>query len=54
MASNPIYSNITPEIEHLAAIALQNSTIDPEDYTRYNVKRGLRDQKGRGVLAGLT
>lgn len=54
MASNPVYSNITPEIEHLAAIALQNSTIDPEDYTRYNVKRGLRDQKGRGVLAGLT
>ncbi len=54
MPSNPTYSAITPEIEKLAQIALDNSTIDPEDYTRYNVKRGLRDLNGKGVLAGLT
>ena len=54
MASNPNYCNITPEIETLAALALQNSSIDPEDYVRYDVKRGLRDLNGKGVLAGLT
>ena len=30
------------------------SKIDPELYTKYEVKRGLRDISGRGVLAGLT
>lgn len=30
------------------------SKIDPELYTRYEVKRGLRDISGKGVLAGLT
>ncbi len=28
--------------------------IDPELYTKYDVKRGLRDQQGKGVLTGLT
>lgn len=33
----------------------QNSAqIDPGLYVEYDVKRGLRDQMGRGVLAGLT
>ena len=54
MASNPNYCNITPEIEALAAQALRNSCIDPEDYVKYDVKRGLRDLNGNGVLAGLT
>ena len=31
-----------------------NSDIDPPLYGTYEVKRGLRDQNGRGVLAGLT
>lgn len=30
------------------------SFIDPELYTKYKVKRGLRDLDGRGVLVGLT
>lgn len=30
------------------------SQIDPELYAKYEVKRGLRDISGRGVLAGLT
>ena len=35
MASNPNYCDVTPEIEALAALALENSCIDPEDYVRY-------------------
>ena len=31
-----------------------NTTIDPELYTKFNVKRGLRDVDGKGVVAGLT
>jgi len=54
MASNPNYCNITPEIEALAARTLENSAICPDDYTKYDVKRGLRDLNGKGVVAGLT
>ena len=54
MASNPNYCDITPEIEALAAQSLQNSSIDPDDYVKYDVKRGLRDLNGKGVLAGLS
>ena len=54
MASNPNYCDVTPEIEALAAMSLENSCIDPEDYVRYDVKRGLRDLNGKGVVAGLT
>ena len=54
MASNPNYCDITPEIEALAGLALKNSCIDPGDFVKYDVKRGLRDLNGKGVLAGLT
>jgi citrate synthase len=54
MASNPNYSDLTPAIEVLAARSRANSCIDPEDYVRYHVKRGLRDLNGCGVVAGLT
>ena len=33
---------------------LKNHRIDKELYTRYDVKRGLRDSTGKGVLTGLT
>lgn len=33
---------------------IQNASIDPELYQTYGVKRGLRDKRGKGVLAGLT
>ncbi len=33
---------------------VQNARIDQELYQTYGVKRGLRDQNGKGVLAGLT
>ncbi len=33
---------------------LKNHRIDKELYTKYDVKRGLRDSTGKGVLTGLT
>lgn len=48
------YSDITPEMIALADKMVANSKIDPELYTKYNVKRGLRDLDGKGVLTGLT
>lgn len=50
---NP-YSQVTPKILELAEICQKNSTIDPSLYGKYDVKRGLRDISGRGVLTGLT
>lgn len=40
--------------DKLGAIVEENDRIDPELYKRYNVKRGLRDADGTGVLVGLT
>ncbi len=48
------YSDITPEIDVLAGKISENSVIDTSLYTKYNVKRGLRDLDGKGVLTGLT
>ena len=47
-------SKITPEIMDLAKMCVDTSLINPELYTKYEVKRGLRDISGKGVLAGLT
>ena len=49
-----IYSEITPEIIELAEMSRQAGVIDSELFTKYDVKRGLRDLNGKGVLAGLT
>lgn len=38
----------------LAARCEEVDWIDVNNYTKYNVKRGLRDSNGKGVLAGLT
>ena len=48
------FEKITPEIIEFTDICKKNSNIDPELYTKYDVKRGLRDINGKGVLAGLT
>lgn len=40
----PIYSNLCK----------QNCQIDSELYEKYDVKRGLREKSGKGVLVGLT
>ena len=45
---------ITPEIQQLAQLCEDNNAIEKELYTKYEVKRGLRDVNGKGVLAGLT
>ncbi|MBQ7679931.1 MAG: citrate synthase, partial [Butyrivibrio sp.] len=49
-----IYSEITPQIEALARMSEQAGYIPPELFTRFDVKRGLRDMNGKGVLTGLT
>lgn len=48
------FSKITPQIEKLANLCVEHGVIDPELYTKYDVKRGLRDLSGKGVLTGLT
>ena len=53
MAENS-YSAITPEILDLSKLCCENSSIDTSLYEKYDVKRGLRDISGRGVLTGLT
>ncbi len=44
----------TPKIEKLAHLCEENNAIERDLYTKYDVKRGLRDLNGKGVLAGLT
>lgn len=48
------FSAVTPEIQKLARLCEERDVIDPELYTKYEVKRGLRDLDGKGVLTGLT
>ncbi|MBQ1488242.1 MAG: citrate/2-methylcitrate synthase [Lachnospiraceae bacterium] len=47
-------TEITPEIVSLADRVKDISIIENELFTKYEVKRGLRDLNGKGVLAGLT
>lgn len=56
MAKNidSIFFENTPKVQELAQKCVQNNTIEKELYTKYEVKRGLRDVTGKGVLAGLT
>ena len=41
-------------LDELTIKAEKSSLINPELFSKYNVKRGLRDQDGKGVLVGLT
>lgn len=54
MTDSNIYSEVTPDIIQLAKLSEKAGIIDTELFTRYEVKRGLRDLNGKGVLAGLT
>ena len=49
-----ILFNNTPAIQQLARKCEENNAIDRDLYEKYEVKRGLRDLNGKGVLAGLT
>lgn len=48
------FSEITPEVLKLSKMSTDASQIDSSLYYEYDVKRGLRDLNGKGVLAGLT
>ena len=49
-----IYSENTPEIVELAKLSEAADQIENELFVKYDVKRGLRDLNGKGVLTGLT
>lgn len=48
------FSDVTPDIVRLANLSKEAGIIEQELFTKYEVKRGLRDLNGKGVLAGLT
>ncbi len=48
------YSEITPYIKQLAALSDSGNHIQAQMYAEHDVKRGLRDLDGNGVVAGLT
>lgn len=41
-------------LKHLSVLAQRNDPINPDLYEKYDVKRGLRNANGTGVLVGLT
>ena len=48
------FTELTPSIEKLAEKCLKNGRIDTSLYDKYDVKKGLRNENGTGVLTGLT
>lgn len=48
------FSEITPDILAYARKIEASGAINPDLYKEYEIKRGLRDLDGQGVLAGLT
>ncbi len=49
-----IMTQLNDYISQKEEVCRKNDMISPELYGEYGVKRGLRDQNGNGVLAGLT
>lgn len=47
-------SNLENYMKRQAIFCEQNDSISKNLYSEYGVKRGLRDEKGQGVLTGLT
>ncbi len=45
---------LTPRIEEFSKISQKHNAIDKSLYVKYDVKQGLRDSDGSGVLTGLT
>lgn len=48
------FDEFSEPINNLKDLFVANTYIDPSLYTEHNVKRGLRDINGNGVLTGLT
>ncbi len=46
--------NITEYVERQSKLCEKNDSICKNLYSEYGVKKGLRDEKGQGVLTGLT
>ena len=49
-----VVAHYTPFMKRMSEVCVKNSTIDASLYEKHNVKRGLRDVDGTGVVAGLT
>ncbi len=54
MPKDLAYYETNKRINKLSQKLVNNSVIDKELYSKYDVKRGLRDIDGKGVLTGLT
>lgn len=54
MSNNLDAGNKNDWLHKMASVCEASSTIDSTLFERYEVKRGLRDLNGRGVLTGLT
>ena len=46
--------DLRQDVEILRERLMNNHRIDQDLYVEYDVKRGLRDSSGKGVLTGLT
>lgn len=51
---NEFCNAMRDRIDELAVLAKESTYINSEYYEKYDVKRGLRDINGKGVLTGLT
>lgn len=54
MEFNEFLHSAMPTIKKLSKLAESSTKIDNKYYSKFEVKRGLRDEHGNGVLAGLT
>ena len=54
MAHDLHYDELRKQISDLIAYVRQNNAIEPSVFEKYNVKRGLRNKNGTGVLVGMT
>lgn len=54
MAENKNNLEVSHLLSHLTNLSQSSCQIDPNLFTQYDVKRGLRNLDGRGVLVGLT
>ena len=50
----PKQNDFEQHIEEWSKIIEQRNTIDPKLYPEHNIKRGLRNENGTGVLVGIT
>jgi citrate synthase len=54
LANDKKEHELDEKFDHLVEYCLDSGHIDPNLYIEYDVKRGLRDSNGKGVLTGLT